>query len=213
MSAAHATADLTINAAWREYLIRRALEFDPGNTDALFELASLLRVLRRFDEALPLLERHAQLVPDDFQVLADIGRSLSGMQRYAEAEATLRRALEGLDDANTRYDLGLALDRLGHAAEAIAEYQRAIERNPNHRDALNNLGVAFARQGKFGEGARQFERLIATEPENADAHANLGVVLMARGERSAAAREFGEALRIDPNHARAQEGLRQTGGR
>src|SRR5207247_496354 len=52
-----AGADMTRNAAWRERVIRRALEFDPNNTDALFELASVLRVLRRYQEALELFER------------------------------------------------------------------------------------------------------------------------------------------------------------
>jgi tetratricopeptide (TPR) repeat protein len=206
-----ATADVSINAAWREHLIRRALVVDPDSTDALYDLASMLRVLRRYDEALELLERHQRLVPGDFQALADIGRCLSGLRRYSEAEPVLLRALEGLDDANTRYDLGLVRDRLGRIGEAIAEYRRALERNPNHGDALNNLGVALAREGKLGEAARQFERLIAIDPTNADAHANLGVVFIARGARELAAREFQEALRIDPAHTRARQGLTEIG--
>jgi HemY protein len=206
-----ATADLSTNARWREYLIRRALDFDRENADALYELAAVLRVLKRYDEALELLERHRRLVPGDVQVLADIGRCLSGLRRFAEAESTLRRALDGLDDANTRYDLGLALDRMDRFAEAIVEYQRALERNPNHRDALNNLGVVYGRLGKLNEAARQFEHLVAIEPGNADAHANLGVISIARGARDVAAREFHEALEIDPNHARARDGLREIG--
>ncbi len=208
-----ASADLTINTAWREYLIRRALEFDPGNTDAMYELASMLRVLRRFDEAFELLERHQRIAPDDFQVLADMGRCLSGLQRFAEAESLLRRALVGLDDANTRYDLGFVLDRAGRLPEAVAEYQRALAHNPNHRDALNNLGVAFARQGKRGQAALQFERLVAVDPDNPDAHTNLGAMLLTEGARDLAAREFREALQLNPNHALAREGLEKVGGR
>jgi tetratricopeptide (TPR) repeat protein len=204
-----ATADLSTNAAWREYLIRRALEFDPDNADALYELASMLRLLRRYGEALELLERHRRLVPEDFQVLADIGRCLAGLQHYADAESVLRRALEGLDDANTRHDLGLVLDRAGRGAEAVAEYQRALERNPNHREALNNLGVVFARQGRLIEAARQFERLVSIDPEYADAHANLGVALLAQKAYDRAAREFRKALQLNPDHARAHEGLGQ----
>lgn len=204
------SADLSLNAAWREYLIRRALEFDPANADALFELAAVLRVLRRYDEALALLERHEQLAPGDFQVLADIGRCLSGLGRYPEAESVLRRALAGLDDANTRYDLGFVLERGGRVSEAIAEYRRALERNPNHRDALNNLGVDLARVGELALAVRQFERLVAVDPDNPDAHANLGGVLLARGAREAAAGAFREALRLDPDHGRAREGLREA---
>jgi tetratricopeptide (TPR) repeat protein len=201
--------DVSTDAPWREYLGRRALEFDQANSDALFELATLLRVLRRFDEALALLERYRVTVPDDFQALADIGRCLSGLQRFAEAESVLRRALEGADDANARYDLALVLDRVGRFKEAMAEYQRALVRNPNHRDALNNLGVAFAREGNIAMAVRQFERLVAADPANADAHTNLGAMFLTQGARERAAREFRAALQLSPDHALAREGLRR----
>jgi len=204
-----ATADVSLNGVWREHLLRRALEVDPDNPDALYELASLLRVLRRYDEALPLLERQRRLVPGDFQVLADLGRCLSGLQRFEEAETHLRRALDGLDNASTRYDLGFVLDRLGRLPEALVEYQRALERNPNHVDSLNNLGVLLARQGRLDEAARQLERLVAVNPDSADAHANLGIVLLAQGATDRAARAFRAALERDPDHQRARDGLRE----
>jgi tetratricopeptide (TPR) repeat protein len=204
-----AATDVSTNAAWREHLIRRALEFDQSNHDALVELATLLRVLRRYDEALAVLERYRALVPDDFHAQADIGRCLSGLQRFAEAETVLRRALEGVDDANTRYDLGLVLDRVGRVTEAMAEYRRALDHNPNHGDALNNLGIAFARQGNFVMATRQFERLAAADPSNANAHTNLGAMLLSQGARDRAAREFGIALSINPDHRLAQEGLQR----
>jgi tetratricopeptide (TPR) repeat protein len=204
-----ASADINLNAAWREYLIKRALEFDPGNMDALYELAAMLRALRRYDEALPLLERHEREAPGDYQVVADIGRCLSGLQRYGEAELVLRRALKGQNDAATRYDLGFALDRQGRLEEAVAEYRRALDRNPNHPDARNNLGVALARQGKVHEAALQFERLVASDPDNADAHTNLGAMLLTEGARDRAAQEFRAALLLDPQQNRAREALRR----
>ncbi len=204
-----ATADLTTNAAWREYLVRRALEFDPDHMDALSDLATMFRVLRRYDEALELLERHRRLWPGDFQVLADIGRCLSGLRRYAEAEPVLRRALEGLDTAPTRYALGLVLDQVGRVREAVVEYRRALDRNPNYLVALNDLGVALASQGQLDEATRQFERLVVVDPEDADAQANLGHVLTAAGAHDRAARAFREALRLDPDHEGARAGLRE----
>ena len=202
-----ATADLRTNAAWREYLIRRALEFDPDHDVALAELAAMFRILRRYEEALELLERRRLRRPDDHGVLADIGRSLSGLRRYEEAEEMLRQALEGLDNAPTRYELGAVLAATGRAGEAIAEYRRALDRNPNHPGTLTNLGVALAGQGRMDEAARYFERVIAVDPEDADAHANLGLALAGRGARDRAVRSFREALRLDPDHEGARAGL------
>ena len=208
-----AAADLSINGAWREHLVRRAVEVNPENTDALYELASILRAFRRWAEALELLERHQRLAPGNFRALADIGRCLAGLEHYAEAETVLRRALDGVDDADTRYDLAIVLNRAGRLTEAVAEYRRALDRHPNHAGALNNLGVALAQQGRPDEATRQFERLVAIDPENADAHTNLGALLLSQGARERAAREFRAALQVSPNHALAREGLRQVEGR
>ena len=203
------TADLTTNAVWRERLVRRALALEPDQSDALFDLATMLRVLRRYEEALELLERHRRLYPGDPQVVADIGRCLSGLRLYAAAEPVLRQALEGLDTAETRYDLGLVLDRSGRLDEAVAEYRRALERNPNHVDTLNNLGIALARQGLLAEALGRFERAVAVDPGHADAQANLGALHLAQGAPEAARLAFRTALELDPGHAGAADGLRR----
>jgi Flp pilus assembly protein TadD len=167
-------------------------------------------VLRRFDEALAILRRLEQKVPDDPRLVADIGRCLSGLRRYDEAEVVLRRALAGLDDANTRYDLGLVLDRTGRSAQALTEYKLALARNSTHRDALNNLGVAYARAGRLAEAAAQFERLVAADPANPDAHTNLGAILLSTGHPERAEQEFRAALEIDPGNTVARDALAKT---
>lgn len=202
-------ADPSTQGAWREHLIRRALQYDPNNSDALFELASLLRALKRFDEALRLLQDYSRRVPGDFQAVAAIGRNLSGLERFAEAEGVLRRALTGADDANIRYDLGVVLDRLGRVPEAIAEYEQAIWRNPSHREALNNLGVDLSRVGKLGEAAARFEQVLRFDPENVDAIVNLGLVRAATGQRAVAEEHFRRALTLDPQNARALAAIRR----
>jgi tetratricopeptide (TPR) repeat protein len=201
------TADLDTNAAWREYLVRRAVDLDPRNVDALADLATMLRVLHRYDEALDVLERERRLVGDDPQVLAEIGRCLIGLQRYNDAEPVLRRALDALDDGNAHYLYGVVMDRLGRLPEAVAEFQRALERNPTHRDALNGLGVSLVRQGRLAPAADVFRRLIATDPDNADAHSNLGAIYLTQGANPLAEREFRAALEINPAHALARQGL------
>ena len=87
-----AAVDLTDNAPWKEYLLERALEFDPSNPAVLYELGSLLRNLGRDAEALELFFRYAQLVPDDYQGLGQIGSCMIDLGRYTEAESYLRRA-------------------------------------------------------------------------------------------------------------------------
>ena len=149
-----AAADAATNGQWREYLIRRALELDPDNADALFELATLLRVLRRFDEALPLLTRLQQ---------PDAGRS-AGRRRYRPLPLRPSALRGGRGDASPRAErsrrcehplrpwAGAGSDRPLRRGDR--RYRRALERNPTHRDALNNLGVMLARGGRLGESVQ-----------------------------------------------------------
>ena len=206
-----ASADLADNAPWKEYLLTRALEFDPANPAVVYELASVLRNLGRNAEALDLFLRYAQLVPDDYQGLGQIGSCLADLGRFTEAEAFLRRALELVDDATTHYDLGFVLTRLGRTREAVGEYERALERDPSHVKARTNLAVNLFDLGQVERASRELTRVLAIDPENAGAHTNLGAVLVHQGQVERAIREFQEALRIDPQQAQARTALEVLG--
>jgi HemY protein len=201
-------ADLSVNAPWSEHLARRAMEFDPDNPEVVSKLARVLRTLGRSEEALPHFQRYHELVPGDYEGLAQVGSCLSDLGRYEEAEPILRRALEGLDDALTRYNLGLLLARTGRLDEARAEYERALDRDPNHANARINLATVLARRGEIDRSVKELSRVLAQDPQNALAHANLGVVLAQQGQTDRAVRALEEALRIDPTLAPAVDALR-----
>jgi tetratricopeptide (TPR) repeat protein len=200
-------ANLSINAEWSEYLTRRALEFDASNPEVVLKLARILRTAERNDEALALFERYQQIVPGDYQVLAHIGSCLSAMGRLNEAESYFRRALQGLDDPVTHYNMGLLLALTGRVDEAITEYEKALERDPMHSDARTNLAAALARQGRLDHAARELIQLLDHDPENAGGRTNLGLVLLQQGRRAEARGQFEEALRLEPGLTPAREAL------
>jgi tetratricopeptide (TPR) repeat protein len=202
-------ANLSINAEWSEYLTRRALEFDPGNPEVVLKLARILRTVERNDEALTLFERYEQMVPGDYQVLAHIGSCLSAMGRFGEAESYFRRALNGLDDPLTHYNMGLLLAVTGRLDEAVTEYEKALERDPMHSDARTNLAATFARQGRLDRASSELTRLLEHDPENASARTNLGLVLLQQGRHAQARVQLEEALRLNPQLTPAAEALKE----
>jgi tetratricopeptide (TPR) repeat protein len=204
-------ATLSVNAPWSEYLARRAAQFDPDNPEAVIKLARVLRTVDRNEEALALFQKYRQMVPGDVQVLAHIGSCLSAMGRYAEAETYFRDALARLDDPITHYNMGLLLASTGRLDGAIAEYERALQRDPSHVDARGNLAIALVRQGKLDRAAKELTTLIEQDPDNASAHTNLGLVLMQQGHREQARAQLQDALRLDPALAQAAEALRSLG--
>ncbi len=173
---------------WREFLTRRALEFNPDDPNVLLEMAAMLQATGRAADALVHLRRHQQIVPDDHQALVEEGRCLSDLGRYAEAETVLRRAVR-VRDAAAEYNLGSVLDRQGRADEALEHYDRALAIDPFHARAMNNKGVWLDRRGRGPEAIAWLERAIRAAPDNAEAHSNLGSAYIG-------ARRFADALRV-----------------
>jgi tetratricopeptide (TPR) repeat protein len=205
--------DLSINGAWSEYLTRRAAEFDPGNPDVVVKLGRILRTLERNDEALEYFEQYHRMVPGDYQGLAHIGGTLSALGRFGEAESYFRRAVAGIDDPVTHYNLGLLLVVTGRESEGIREYERALEGDPMHADARSNLAAVLARRGQVDRASRELAFLVEHDPENAIARTNLGLVLMQQGRDREAEVQLEEAVRLAPTLAPAAEALALLGGR
>jgi tetratricopeptide (TPR) repeat protein len=202
-------ADLASDTPWSEFVTRRALEFDPDNPDVVSKLGRLLRTLGRSGEALEFLQRYSQMVPTDYQGVGQVGSCLSDLGRFDEAEPYLRRALGGLDDALSHYNLGALLSATGRVDEAVIEYRRALDRDPDDLDARGNLAAVLVRTGKLAQASREFVRLLESDPDNAVVHTNYGVLLLRLGREDLAAREFETALRLDPQLVQAAEALRE----
>jgi Tfp pilus assembly protein PilF len=108
---------------------------------------------------------------------------LFGQGKLKEAIPELQKSLQkNSADAEVRLHLAFAYDRLGSADEAIAEYRRVTEIQPNSYFAHNNLGVLFDKQGRYDEAIAAFESASSIDPYNAGAKANLAT---ARKNRAA----------------------------
>ena len=200
-------ADLTRESQWREYLVRRALEFEPRNPDVVYEIGALLQQLKRPEEALTYFIHHLEMVDADQQTLVQIGKCYADLGRFKEAEAVLRRALADVDDAVGFYNLGYVLEQTDRLAEAERQYERALELNPGLASAHSNLGTALARQGRFAPATAHLAEAVRLEPGSASARNNLGGVLLQQRQLEPASRLFRAALELNPDDADAHANL------
>jgi tetratricopeptide (TPR) repeat protein len=95
-------------------------------------LARNLAVLERWDEALAAYREALRLAPEDADAAFRVGTTLLyGLNRAAEAEAYLRQAIAGRQDApQFHLELGVALNALGRHDEAKAEFAAALHFAP-----------------------------------------------------------------------------------
>ena len=107
---------------------------------------------------------------DKIGIVTDLDDAISlfGVQRFAEAAATLREILQ-VDPTNflASHYLGEALFELSSPRQAIEAYQRAIEQGsetPYHRF---RLGLLYEQLKDYPDAADQFGRSVDLDPEAA----------------------------------------------
>ncbi len=101
---------------------------DPAKPQVRLDLASVLREAGRPAEARAEYDRLLQANPDDVAALTGLGVLQAQGGGLADAERTLRRALQVEPGAlDARFDLAEVLARQGRAPEAAAEYRQISE--------------------------------------------------------------------------------------
>jgi tetratricopeptide (TPR) repeat protein len=103
-----------------------------------------------------------------------------------------------------------ALARQHRFAEAMTQYQEAVDVDPTIAEAHNNFGFALASRGQLDEAIRQYEAALAIDPYYAEAHNNLGLTLAARGRIDQARDHYQKALENHRDYADAHNNLGLT---
>ena len=89
----------------------------------------------------------------------------------------------------------------------MAQYQTAMEIEPDLAEAHNNLGLALASQGRVDNAIAQYQKALEIKPDYAEAHTNLGIALADRGQTEEAMAHYRKALEIDPCDTKAHSNL------
>ncbi|MGA2729072.1 MAG: tetratricopeptide repeat protein [Terracidiphilus sp.] len=101
----------------------------------------------------------------------------------------------------TQFDHAVELAEKGQEAEAITEWIKLKNDNPDNARIVNNLGVALTRTGKYDEAVPQFEKALELNPQYNLVHVNLGRALMGAGQTDAAVAEYEKAVQLYPDSA------------
>jgi tetratricopeptide (TPR) repeat protein len=88
-------------------------------------------------------------------------------------------------------------------AEATRCYQRVLEINSEHKEALGELGYSYGQMGNHKRAGQCFKRLIDIDPNNGCAWVGMGVASYSQGRFKQAKEYIEKALQIDPQMALA----------
>jgi len=134
---------------------------------------------------------------------------LSQAAPKAKAAAEKALAIDG-SSADAHAALAGAFWSLFDFTAAEAEFQRALELNPNLANAHHWFGLFLSWEARHTEAISHLRRAVELDPLNIQYQSNLGQVLANAGQRDSAVEQLKKTQEMDPNFAYAHIELRQV---
>lgn len=136
-----------------------ARRLDPGNFRWVYLAGYLRQVEGRLQEAVPLLERAAEMEPDYLPAHLRLGRARLEMGQTEEAEGHFRDALEVEPESAPAFEgLGRAAAARGDEPSAVSSFRRALDLEPEASGVRYALGQALLRLGETQAATRELEQ-------------------------------------------------------
>ena len=104
-------------------------------------------------------------------------------------------------------DLGVIYLKLGKYDQAIEQFKKALEVDPNYTFGPFLFGNIYTDAKNYQEKINDFKDVIKTNREYARAHNYLGLTYLKKKNYSAAKNSLLESIRVNPNYAKANNNL------
>ncbi len=185
--------------ALAEEVLRAAVQANPADAMARYDLASLLATSGRGKQALPVLEQIIKDAPDNSQAREAYFRLQMSLPDLAGARKTAEE-LKSLhpDQPNGSLLLGSLYESERKLPEATREYEYALKLSRDPGTALGALVRVDLLQKQPARAIGRIEAVIAQAPDFAPAHNLLGEAYLAASNPQSAIKAFDTAIGKQP---------------
>jgi cellulose synthase operon protein C len=192
--------------------LRRSIELSPDNSDAHYLLGFVLGDLGRHDEARASTKRAIQLNPSLSRAQANLSLDHYNSARYGELVPQRQERRSSQLELSTNghlahYNLGLAFRQKGYYAEALKEYQFALDRQEDPTLVRQAMAEVHLLQKDAGTAVGLYDEILEAEQGSPKLWCERGVAIHQQGQHAEAAASYRRALAIDPAYAIAHNNL------
>jgi tetratricopeptide (TPR) repeat protein len=177
---------------------RAEIARDPRETDHYTDLAELMVVQKRYQEACSVIDEGAKHGSTADELFADLFLNLSLNEREDGAEALAAAMPERLnrnaDALVTLADMRITSER---ARDALPLVTRALKIAPDKVEAHNTLAMAYRKLSKWRPALAAADAAIKLDAEDGDAHYNRACALSRLGRKRAALSSLKRAIELD----------------
>ena len=183
------------------------IQLNPTHAQAFFNLGNCYRTLKDSERALEAFEQAIKLDPADLPARFNRAATLQDLRAFDQAVEEYGELVRLSPNAETFFNRGACLQKIGRQIEAINDFKRAIAIDPNLAEAFCNLGLAHRTLGNLSAALSAYDRAIEIAPSMVEAHCNKGVALKEAGLIEQSIRTLQQAALIAPNHPETHENL------
>ncbi|SEW51875.1 tetratricopeptide repeat protein [Chitinophaga arvensicola] len=145
--------------AYNDY--KMVLEFDSTDVMALVAMGSVLRKLKRNNEATSCYEKAVSLVPNEIVAVGDLGFHYMSMGDYQKAIRQYVRVLEiDPDNALAYNNMGHAKYQLKDLKNALKDIQRSVALDPKNSYAYRNRALVYLAMKQVDKACEDLHQAI-----------------------------------------------------
>ena len=190
---------------------QRALNLDPNDIEAGFDLACSLEGLGDFSKAERMYAYVLGMDQKHAGAYNNLGNIFIRQARYAEAISILSTALEKtFQHPVILYNLARALYFARRYDEALTHLLKITGMTPDIRlpDLYSYIGSIFALFRDFASALKWFRLEVVHNPHSLQAHLKLGILYGLKGEHTQALSHFNAVLEVNPDHDEAKKHIK-----
>lgn len=177
-----------------------ASQQDQKNPELLSNLAKAQHGAEKYADAIQTYKKLDCLIPNNAQILTDMGTALAKSKFYDEAGALFNRAIEIQPDYFLAWsNRGNLLADLRFSEDAVVNYQKALELSPEYAEAWTNYGNALFSLSKYEDAKSAHEEALRINPGFGEAWLNYGNTLLELKKSEESFEAYDKAFRIKPN--------------
>lgn len=205
------------DSAYKEFSIVNRI--DSHNTFAILWLGILHLRNGNLNLAFERFNKIIQIDPDNADAYYFLGTIYNFRHNPAMAIEYLKKARDSdSEEADTHFRLAKAFHNVDMIANALFEYQRALEIKPTYTKAINEIGWIYYNKGEKKSAINQWKKTLRINSQDRDAIFNLAKAYndmaweaLTAGRKQKAIKYWQAALKINPGNKASKYYMKKYG--
>jgi len=193
------------------------LKTEPGNSEALLLLGTVLIDARRYAAALVVVQKAAEVTPSSYRVHAVKGMAEMRLQRYTDSAMSYARAAElNPNAAEVSVGLAMSLWASGNVSKSFATFEQGLKRFPGDAYHALEYGRVLLKSAKPNDSAVEtraitlLQTALKLNRSLLEPHYLLGDLALRRGNPEEALQHLGQAVKLAPEASKIHSALFRT---